>query len=219
MLPLNDPEVSNQRVVVLAPHTDDGEFGCGGTIVRLVDQGCEVTYVAFSSCEESIPDGLPRDTLRREVRAATRELGISSDNLIVHSFPVRRFPELRQDILDVMVKINTELSPSLVLLPSKNDTHQDHSVVAHEGFRAFKRSSMLGYELPWNTTEFETTGFVMLDESHLARKLAALKCYESQSHRSYATEEFIRSWAVTRGVQIGCQFAETFEVVRSIVSI
>ena len=28
-----------KRVLVLAPHTDDGEFGCGGTMARLVDAG------------------------------------------------------------------------------------------------------------------------------------------------------------------------------------
>ena len=38
-----------ERVLVLAPHTDDGEFGCGGTMARLVDAGAEVRYVAFST--------------------------------------------------------------------------------------------------------------------------------------------------------------------------
>ena len=37
-----------RRVLVLAPHTDDGEFGCGGTMARLVEGGAEVRYVAFS---------------------------------------------------------------------------------------------------------------------------------------------------------------------------
>ena len=37
-----------KRVLVLAPHTDDGEFGCGGTMARLVEAGVEVHYQAFS---------------------------------------------------------------------------------------------------------------------------------------------------------------------------
>ena len=37
-----------ERVLVLAPHTDDGEFGCGGTMARLVEAGADVRYVAFS---------------------------------------------------------------------------------------------------------------------------------------------------------------------------
>ena len=60
-----------QRALVLAPHTDDGEFGCGGTMARLVDAGCEVRYVAFSIATRSLPEGFPPDTLAREVREAT----------------------------------------------------------------------------------------------------------------------------------------------------
>ena len=48
-----------QRALVLAPHTDDGEFGCGGTMARLVEAGCEVRYVAFSIATRSLPPGFP----------------------------------------------------------------------------------------------------------------------------------------------------------------
>ena len=63
-------------MLVLAPHTDDGEFGCGGTMARLVDQGAEVRYVAFSIATKSLPEGFAPDTLAREVNEATAELGI-----------------------------------------------------------------------------------------------------------------------------------------------
>ena len=60
-----------RNVLVLAPHTDDGEFGCGATLARLVDGGTEVRYVAFSIATRSLPDGFPPDALAREVREAT----------------------------------------------------------------------------------------------------------------------------------------------------
>ena len=46
-----------ERVLVLAPHTDDGEFGCGGTMARLVEAGADVRYVAFSIATKSLPEG------------------------------------------------------------------------------------------------------------------------------------------------------------------
>ena len=46
-------------VLLLAPHTDDGEFGCGGTIARLLELNVRGVYVAFSICQQSIPEGLP----------------------------------------------------------------------------------------------------------------------------------------------------------------
>ena len=71
-----------ERVLVLAPHTDDGEFGCGGTMARLVDEGSDVRYVAFSIATKSLPEGFPPDTLAREVRDATAEIGIPEANQI-----------------------------------------------------------------------------------------------------------------------------------------
>jgi LmbE family N-acetylglucosaminyl deacetylase len=204
-------------VLVLGPHTDDVEFGCGGTIARLSEAGARVVYVAFSAAEQSVLPHLPRDILRAEVRTASIELGIAPDDLLVLGFEVRKFPEQRQAILEEMVRLAREYRPRMVFLPSPNDTHQDHSVVAHEGFRAFKRTTMLGYEIPWNNLDFRTSSFVRLDERHLASKVRALSCYESQRHRDYASENFVRSLAVTRGTQIGAKYAEAFEVIRWVI--
>src|SRR2546423_12505384 len=70
-----------ERVLVLAPHTDDGEFGAGGTMARLVDAGSEVRYVAFSIATRSLPEGFPPDTLAREVREAPAVHGVSPDHI------------------------------------------------------------------------------------------------------------------------------------------
>jgi hypothetical protein len=59
--------------------------------------------------------------------------------------------------------------------------------------------------------------FVPLDESHIRKKIKALSCYNSQKNRSYLNENFIRSLAITRGVQINAKYAEVFEVVRWIL--
>ena len=54
-------------VLILAPHTDDGEFGCGGTIARLIEEGSIVIYAAFSPCRASVPAGQPEDILEQEM--------------------------------------------------------------------------------------------------------------------------------------------------------
>lgn len=50
--------------VVLAPHVDDAEMGCGGTLAKLVEEDVTVYYVAFSIAETSVPKGYPEDILR-----------------------------------------------------------------------------------------------------------------------------------------------------------
>ena len=203
-----------ERALVLAPHTDDGEFGCGGTIVKLIEQGADVCYVAFSAAEKSVPKEFPNDILRKEVKEATQVMGIPPQNLIILNYEVRDFPLYRQEILEDLVKFQREIKPDLVLLPSLHDIHQDHMTIAQEGLRAFKTTTMLGYELPWNNLTFNTTSFVFLQDVHIRGKVEALHCYESQRSRRYASEDFIYSLARTRGTQIGAEFAEAFEVIR-----
>jgi LmbE family N-acetylglucosaminyl deacetylase len=202
------------KVLVLAPHTDDGELGCGGTIARFVEEGAEVYYAAFSVCELSLPNGLPKNTLELEVKEATKELGISPENLYLYKYAVRTFSNNRQTILEDLIKLREKLKPELILMPSLQDIHQDHQIIANEGVRAFKKSSILGYEMVWNNLSFNTQVFFVLQDRHIQKKVRALSCYRSQSHRDYLNEEFIRSLSMIRGVQIGERYAEVFEAVR-----
>jgi N-acetylglucosamine malate deacetylase 1 len=206
-----------RRALVLAPHTDDGEFGCGGTTVRLLEAGCEVRYVAFSVATRSLPPGFPPDTLAREVREATAELGIPESHLTVHDFDVRTFPERRQDILELLVALWDEWRPDIVFQPSHHDVHQDHQTIAQEGLRAFKRTTVLGYEIPWNNFEFSYGAYVALGQHHLERKIAAVEKYASQQHRRYANAEYIWNLAQVHGTNVNRDLAEVFQVYRVVV--
>lgn len=205
-------ELKIKRALVLAPHTDDGELGCGATIANLIKKGTEVFYVAFSSCRDSLPKGAEPDTLVREVRKATTVLGIDKDNLRVLDYNVRYFEDHRQDILDSMIILNKEINPDVVFSPSVHDIHQDHVTIANECLRAFKRKTILQYEVPWNNYTFDNQFFYCVDEDDVQKKVDAIKCYQSQSHRDYAKEDFIRGLLLTHGVQIGERFAEVFEI-------
>ena len=209
---------SLKRVIVLSPHTDDGEMGAGGSISRLIEEGCEIFYVAFSSAAQSVPKGFPPDILKTEVKSATNRLGISPKNLVLFDFEVRKFNYVRQDILELLIRLRSELAPDLVLIPSINDVHQDHAVIASEALRAFKNSRILGYELIWNNLTFNTQLFIKLGESHIERKILSLAEYRSQGQKNYMDPDFIRSLARTRGVQIGLHYAEAFEVIRWVMN-
>ena len=203
-----------KNVLVLAPHTDDGELGAGGTIAKLIESGSKVTYAAFSTASESVPEGLPREILKTEVKAATKALGILDENLIIYDYQVRQLGYHRQNILEDLIKLRTCNEFDLVLTPSLHDIHQDHATIAQESVRAFKNITILGYELIWNNLSLDTKCFVELEECHLQQKIIALKCYESQGHRRYLSKDFTLSLATARGVQAGSTYAECFEVIR-----
>jgi LmbE family N-acetylglucosaminyl deacetylase len=210
-------DVQFRRVLVLAPHTDDGELGCGGSIARLIEERAEVYYAAFSTCDTSLPPELPKNTLAVEVKAATSVLGVPAQNVVIYDYEVRKLNYVRQEILEDLVRLKREIAPDLTFFPTAKDIHQDHYTVAMEGLRAFKQSTMLAYELPWNNLSFETDAFFPLEERHVARKVDALAAYKSQTGRAYMNDDFIRGLARTRGIQVGAEYAEAFEVVRWVV--
>ena len=93
------------KVLILAPHTDDGEFGCGGSVARFMEEGKAVYYAAFSTAEESVPEPWPKDILKTEVKEATHRLGIPRENLLIFNFKVRELSYHRQEILEELVKM------------------------------------------------------------------------------------------------------------------
>lgn len=206
-----------QRVLAISAHTDDVELGCGGTISRLLEEGSEVRAMAFSRADTLLSGEFQPDEPEREMLAAMAHIGMKKENVLVRDFPVRHFSEHRQAILQELWEMNEAFKPDLVLMHRPRDLHQDHMVIAQEGMRAFKKTTILCYELPWNTVQVDTEAFVVLEDRHMEAKLGALAFYRTQSFREFLDEEFIRGWARTRGVQVGRRWAECFEVPRLIL--
>jgi len=203
-----------QKILALSPHTDDVEFGCGGTLHRLLQQGAEVHNAVFSLCEESVPKGLQKDVLLTEMNSAMQALGVSKENIHVFHYPVRRFDEHRQDILEELVKLRNDIQPDLVLTPSRSDIHQDHELIAREAVRAFRYQSILGYELPWNNITFAAESLIELSPQNVQAKIKAIACYQSQAFRHYSTAELFEYYARLRGIQNKTDLSEAFEVIR-----
>jgi LmbE family N-acetylglucosaminyl deacetylase len=209
--------LASKNVLIISPHTDDGEYGCGGTISKLLDNGTNVYFLVFSICEESVPKEFPEDILKSECINSSKVFNLPDENLFIQDFPVRNFHKFRQDILEKLVYFRNLIKPDLVFIPSSYDTHQDHRVIHQEGKRAFKMSSILGYEIPWNNYSFSNDLFITLNSNNVEKKISSIDKYESQQFRFYANEEKVRSLAMFRGSQISTDFAEAFEVLRIII--
>jgi len=206
------------KALFLSPHTEDVELGCGATLARLLENGTDVHVAAFSTAQQSLPAGMRPDTLRNEFLAAMAHYELTDDKLHIFDYEVRRLSEYRQSILDNLIDLRNRIQPDVVFIPSSNDMHQDHQVINNESQRAFKNATLLGYELPWNNTNFRTDLFFQVQERHLNLKLAALSEYKSQlvKERVYFKKSFILSLATVRGVQKSVNYAETFEVMSAI---
>ena len=201
-----------KSVLALSPHTDDIELGCGGTLSRLSENGTKIHVVNFSlSKNHDDDDG---SEVKKEFENSMKILGATYEML---NLPTRRLPSYRQEVLEYLYKLNKKHDFDVVFCHSSFDQHQDHQTVQQEAFRAFKKTTILGYELPWNCMQFSTDLFVKLDKKHIKDKLALLECYKSQEHRAFINKQYVGDIARTRGLQVDAKYAECFEVIRAVL--
>lgn len=198
-----------RKVLVLSPHTDDGELGAGGSLARFIEEGSEVHYIALSS---------PTPELKNEVKQALRCLDSDENGAHLHmwEFERRTFPTHRQEILDQLYRFNEEHDPDLVLTPSTYDTHQDHETVTNEVKRAFKQATVFGYILRWNCQTIKEDVFIPITEGHVEKKIQALSQYKSQIklRRKYFNTVFHNFQCVVTGFWLPTGYGEAFELIK-----
>lgn len=186
-----------KRVMVLSAHTGDGEFGCGGTVARLVEDGAEVHYVGFSTSKAV------------DVRESLSVLGIPPENLEIYDF------ENGFSARGVVGGLS-DWKPNVVLLPIHTEGGRDEEPVLIQALRAFKHTTVLGYEVPRNRFSFSVRAYWGLEHRHLERKVRALSVYDEHGHE-FASPDYVRAVATARGGNAGCAYAEVFEVYRLVL--
>jgi N-acetylglucosamine malate deacetylase 1 len=207
-----------KKVLVLSPHSDDMEISCGGTVARFIEEGYEVYSLIFSYAEQSITKEFKRFQTVLESSEAVKVLGVNTKFTVCGNFLVRSFPSRRQEILDIMIQAKMKIKPDIVLLPNSNDIHQDHQVIHNEGIRAFKHSTILGYENIWNTIgKSNMTTYVSLTTEHIEKKIQAIECYKSQIYKKPDLIDVILSLAQVRGNEVNKDYCECFETIRNII--
>ena len=206
----------NKKILILSPHPDD-EIGCAGTLSHFEKNGAILHHYFFSLCTQSLEKlELDPNILIKECNRSRKNLNIKDENTGNFDFPVRMFNDYRQEILEELINLRKKILPDIIFVPSKNDIHQDHQVIYREAVRAFKHSTILGYELPWNLFQSQHNLFIKLDFSDLEKKLNIIDIYKSQLSRNYFSKDFFSSLAKVRGVQANTLYAESFEVIRFI---
>jgi LmbE family N-acetylglucosaminyl deacetylase len=165
----------------------------------------------------SLPPLVGREEFMTEFRQSITHLGIDPQKIILRDFDPRNLFDSRSEILQLLYDLNKELKPDLVLMPNSKDIHQSHEVVHAEARRAFKYTTLLGYELPWNSFEFAMDAYVVVSKENIDAKIAAINAYKTQKHRMFFSNDILGDLARVRGKQIGQQYAECFELVRLII--
>ena len=204
------------KVLLVGPHADDVELGLGGTVSRIIEEGCEVKVIIFSTAVSSLLPGFTQQGIVDETYKSLKQLGVTAEQIVIEDFEVRRFSDYRQEILEILCREARDFNPDAVFVPASSDTHQDHAVVHAEAIRGFRRTSVFGYELPWNNKGFDPTFLIELEERHINAKETALGHYLSQAHRPYFQPGLLKNLAALRATVVGVQYGEAFEVIRMV---
>ncbi|MDD5368920.1 MAG: PIG-L family deacetylase [Anaerolineaceae bacterium] len=198
-----------EKVCFIGAHPDDIELGCGALIAH-VSARAEVVCVTLSDNQKNPA----LYNLVNEHRASMDILGVRPENVLVHSFETRRFPHARQEILEYLIDLNNTYHPEVVFVHTKADIHQDHATVMEESLRAFRGTTVLGFDVLRSSYGFFPNFLVEVGEDDVEKKITALAEYKTYQDKYYFKPEITRSTLIRHGALAERPYAEGFDILR-----
>jgi LmbE family N-acetylglucosaminyl deacetylase len=221
------------KVLVFAPHADDTELGCGGTIAALVDAGWTVQILIACMSAYKVRHSekvVTVDQRLKEAKAGAHILGASLWGVLdapeneLHTFDRSRLVRYLEQALD-------DVKPDVLFVCLKS-FNQDHTALWDATMAALRPNgagwhppTVLAYEYPmscWSETGVEGTfgrRYSPITAKHLVQKVAALNQHESQMFGRQNTitgEAGVKTLAHMRGLECGAEAAEMFHVLKEV---
>ncbi len=198
-----------ETVLCIGAHPDDIELGCGALIAEISGK-TNVVCVTLSDNQEN-PD-LP--SLVNEHRQSMAILGVKPENDILFQFTTRRFQSSRQDILEAIIGLKKKFHPEVVFVHTAQDIHQDHKTVTEEALRAFRGTTLLGFDVLRSSYGFFPHFLVEVSEESVNTKIEALNAYKTYNDRYYFDNNILYATAIRHGALAERPFAEGFDILR-----
>jgi LmbE family N-acetylglucosaminyl deacetylase len=185
------------RVLVIGAHADDIEIGCGGTLLRMVDEvpSLDVTWVVLSA------DGKRGDEARTGARAFVG--GAQSSDVVIGSFQDGYLPYLGSAVKDFFEDLARRVDPHLILTHARADLHQDHRLACELTWNTWRNHLVFEYEIPKYDGDLGTPNvFVTLTDAQLDRKIELLMdIYATQRSKHWFTEDLLKALPRVRGME------------------
>ncbi len=217
-----------QRILVVAAHPDDVDFGSAGTIATWTDAGLEVSYcIATDGDAGGFDPAVPRSAIagirQDEQRKAAAAVGVTDveflgypDGQLVVSIALRR------DITRVIRRVR----PDRMVVPSPErdlrnvyGSHPDHQATGEAALCAIYPDARNPYAHPeliaeegleahtvpevWVTSPNDRADHYVDISDTFDRKIAALRAHASQTTHMTGLEERMRSWGALQAKAAG----------------
>lgn len=219
------------RTIVLAPHPDDETLGCGGTLLRLKEEGSASLFWVLMTrmTAEAGYDGAAISRRETEIEQVGRLFGFERTVQLPFSAAMLDIAPTHE-LVRALAAVFDDLQPETLLLPFPSDAHSDHRrsfAIASACSKWFRRQYLrriLCYEVPSETgfnldptaAPFAPNFYIKLEPRDVARKIEIMSLYEGEMapFPFPRSEAAIQALARLRGSQCGSEAAEAYVLVR-----
>jgi LmbE family N-acetylglucosaminyl deacetylase len=202
-----------KRVLFIGAHPDDIELGAGAFIHHILP----ISDVLCLTLSDNQKNPLLKKVVD-ELQASMQVLGVPAERVIVEKFATRDFPDLRQDILEYLLKIRREFKPDVVFVHSRADIHQDHNVATEEALRAYRGTTVLGFDVVRSSYGFFPHFLVEVTAGDVDKKIEALAQYKTYTDKYYFDPALLKATMLRNGALAERPFAEGFDILRIVGS-
>ena len=216
----------NEKLLVIAPHSDDEVLGCGGLISKVKNAGGQVFVLIFNLGFEKDDTKESQEIRKNEVKETMEFLNVDDyhlvhqtpdDNRDLDAKPLHSLIEVIESTSNVSLE---KISPTIVAIPTIFSHHQDHTHVFNACIAALRPISnpvsniVLSYEAPehsrWSASGVFEPNFYVDVEDVIEKKIEAFYKYKSQVRPGGRDANSIRNQAKYRGEEVGKNFCEAY---------
>lgn len=215
------------KVLVVAVHPDDETLGCGGTLLKYKANGDEIHWLICTAIDEEHNYCKVRE---KEIEEVSNLYGFDS----VHKLQLKTMQVDEYTVSELVSKISQvikEVQPNIIYLPFKADIHSDHRKIFEASYsctksfrypfikKIYMMEILSETEFVPSTKEDSFIPNIFVDISEFfEKKIAIMKVFKSEmaEHPFPRSERNLRALATFRGATCGCEYAESFVLLKEI---
>lgn len=216
------------KILTIAVHPDDETLGCGGTLLKHKANGDEIHWLICTTIDKEHSYYEKRE---KEIEEVSRFYNFNS----VHNLRLKTMQVDEYSISELIGKISkviNDIKPNIIYLPFKGDVHSDHRKIFEASYSCTKSfrypfvkkiymiETLSETEFAPSTKEDSFIPNVFVDITNFfEKKIEIIKIFESEisEHPFPRSKKNLEALAIFRGATSGCEYAESFVLLKEIV--